>query len=422
MFRLIPILVAVSQVLVSFAVRGDDWPAFRGPNGDGTTKETGFPLKWSSTENVKWKLKMPKPGNGSPIVSGGRVFVTSALDDDGKQRAVYCINADDGRVLWQKTESIDQKMPTHKTNPYCGTTPAANGNQVVVWHGSAGLFCYDFDGRTLWKKDLGEFRHMWGYGTSPVIHDGKVILHTGPGKKTFVACFELESGKELWRTEEPQTTDGNRNERNAPMGSWCTPVILKDRMRTLVVCGMSTRVVAYDLENGKIVWFCKGTSHQRGDLQYSSPVIAGDLCFITGGYSGPAFACRMQGSGDITSKARIWRNEKNPQSIGSGVHVDGFIYRPNAGPATVECIDPKTGSVTWKSRGAGANCWGSMVHAGGYCLVTGQNGATVIFKPNPEKYEEIAVNRLGEPCNSTPAIAKGRIYIRTHQTLYAIGK
>lgn len=415
-------IVTVSLLALSVQLTADDWPAFRGPSGNGVSKETSFPKQWSNTQNVRWKLKLPQPGNGSPIVSEGKVFVTSAKDEDGKQRALYCIDSATGRILWERAETIDRKMPTHKTNLYCGTTPATDGNKVVVWHASAGLFCYDSDGKTVWKKDLGEFKHMWGYGSSPLIHDGKVILHTGPGAKTFVACYDLQSGKEVWKTDEPQTTDGNRNEDNQYMGSWCTPIIHKTEMRNLLICGLSTRVVAYDLENGEIVWFCKGTGHPRGDLQYSSPVIANDICFITGGYSGPAYAFKMKGAGDITSSARLWRIEKQPQSIGTGVHVDGYVYRPNAGPATLECIDPQNGKIVWKSRGAGANSWGSIIKVGDFCLLTSQNGATVIFKPNPEKYEEVAVNKLGEHCNSTPAISDGRIYIRTFEHLYCIGE
>ena len=400
----------------------DDWPAFRGPNGNGVSNEKEIPLKWSKTENVRWKFKMPRPGNGSPIVAGGFVFVTSAKDEDGKQRSLYCLDKKTGKVIWERTEKIEKKMPTHKTNLYCGTTPTAQADKVVVWHASAGLFCYRFGGQTLWNRKLGEFKHMWGYGTSPIIHEGKVILHSGPGAKTFVACYDLETGKEIWKTEEEQSTDGERNESGSYMGSWCTPIVQKSKMRELVICGMSTRVVAYDLANGKIVWYCKGTSHMNGDLQYSSPIVAGDLCFVTGGYSGPAFAFKMGGQGDVTPSARLWRNEKNPQSIGTGVFVDGFIYRPNAGPATIECINPNTGSVNWKSRGAGANSWGSIVKVGDHCLLTSQNGSTVVFKPDPEKYQEVAVNKLGEHCNSTPAVSDGRIFIRTFDSLYCIGK
>lgn len=423
-----PAIILRSLALVIIALQvtaavSDDWPAFRGPVGNGSTKDTSqIPLKWTNTENVRWKMKMPKQGNGSPIVSNGRVFVTCAKDDEGKQRSLYCLDRSTGRILWQRIEKIDQKMPTHKTNMYCGTTPAADGKKVVVWHGSAGLFCYGFDGRTLWNRKLGEFKHMWGYGTSPVIHEGKVILHTGPGKETFVACYGLETGEEIWKTPEPQTTDGNRNENNQPMGSWCTPLMYKGEMKELVICGMSTRVVAYHLEDGKLAWFCKGTSHMRGDLQYSSPLLSGKLCFITGGYSGPAFAFQMRGSGDITAKARLWRSEKNPQSIGSGVLIEGFVYRPNAGPATIECLDPQTGKVQWRDRGAGANSWGSIVYAGGHCFLTSQNGATIVFKPDSEKMQRVAINRLGEHCNSTPAISDGQIFIRTFDHLYCIGE
>ena len=180
--------------------------------------------------------------------------------------------------------------------------------------------------------------------------------------------------------------------------------------------------MTFSLNDGEIAWFCKGTSHSRGDLQYSNPIVAGKLCFVTGGYSGPAFTFRMEGSGDITDKSRVWRTEKSPQSIGTGVFIDGYIYRPNAGPATIECIDPATGKVLWKDRGPGANSWGSISVAGDHCYLTGQNGATAVFKPNPKKFELVSLNKIGENSNSTPAIADGRIYLRTFKSVYCFGK
>ncbi|MCA9155377.1 MAG: PQQ-binding-like beta-propeller repeat protein, partial [Planctomycetales bacterium] len=114
-----------------------DWPQFRGPTGDGVSTATNVPIEWDANSNVAWKAPLPRPANGSPIVSGGRVFVTSAEDADGKQRSLICFDAADGKQLWKQTVQIDKKMPTHQTNPYCGTTPAADGERVVVWHASA---------------------------------------------------------------------------------------------------------------------------------------------------------------------------------------------------------------------------------------------------------------------------------------------
>ncbi len=161
LLRLLAACVALSGV-ASLAAHAADWPAFRGPHGDGITEETGFPLEWSTEKNVRWKLKLPNRGNESPIVSNGRVFVTSATEK-GTERRLHCVDRKTGDLLWTKTVSVEGDEPTHQTNPFGAATPAATGERVVVWHGSAGLYCYDFDGKQLWKRDLGKFGHVWGW-------------------------------------------------------------------------------------------------------------------------------------------------------------------------------------------------------------------------------------------------------------------
>jgi outer membrane protein assembly factor BamB len=396
-----------------------DWPGFRGPHGNGITEESKAPVEWNATKNIKWKSPLARAGNGSPIVSNGRVFVTSAEDADGKQRSLYCFDRKSGEQLWVKTADYGKKMPTHKTNPYCGSTPAANGERVVVWESSAGLHCYDFEGKKVWSRDLGEFRHIWGYGSSPVIYDDKVILQSGPGERVFIGAYDLKDGKTVWETDEPHKGDGSKNEAGKYMGSWCTPIVSNVGGKDQIICNMPTRVVAYAPSDGGIIWSCDGIRHDRGDLAYSSPIIADGICVSIGGYGGPGLGIRLGGTGDVTEKGRLWRNERQPQSIGSGVFIDGYIYRPNDHEKAIECLDPESGKVLWSDRGAGA-IWGSIVSAAGRCYVTSRGGATLVFKPGPEKCEILGKNLLNESSNSTPAISNGEIFIRTFEHLYCI--
>ena len=177
------IVVVTAVLLGAGALRADDWPAFRGPSGNGLSSESKAPTTWAPDKNIKWKVALPQKGNGSPIVSNGRVFIAGSEDKEGKVRALYCFDRKDGKQLWVKKVEFGKEMRTHGTNTHSPSTPASDGKSVVVWHGSAGLHCYDFEGKALWSRDLGEFDHLWGEGTSPVIHDGKVILNSGPGKK-----------------------------------------------------------------------------------------------------------------------------------------------------------------------------------------------------------------------------------------------
>jgi outer membrane protein assembly factor BamB len=398
-----------------------DWAQFRGPSGDGTTGEAEIPLQWGREKNIKWRTALPTPANSSPIVSRGRVFLTCA-DDRGRKRSLFCFDRRDGKQLWQRTVDFDEVMPTHKTNPYCGSTPVADGERVVVWHGSAGLYCYDFDGRQLWAVGLGEFRHMWGYASSPIIHDGKVILHCGPGKRVFLTALDLQTGRSVWETDEPVKGDGQRNEKKHYVGSWSTPVIRKIDGRDQIVCAMTTRVNGYDPATGELIWSCDGLSGWRGELAYSSPVFAGDICVQVGGFGGPSMGFRAGGRGNITEQARLWRVEKNPQSIGSGVFANGHLFIPDAADGAIRCLDPRTGEEQWRRKAAAPAYWGSIVMAAGRLLVTNQEGETTVFAPNPEEYEELARNDLAEASNATPAISDGEIFIRTAAALYCIAE
>lgn len=397
-----------------------DWPGFRGPQGDGIAQQSA-PVTWSAEENIAWKVAMPQPGNGSPIVVDGRVLLTSTEDTAGTQRSTYCFDAKTGKQLWVNTVKADDE-PHHKTNPHGSSTPVSDGEKVIVWHASAGLYCYDLEGNELWSRDLGKFLHMWGYGTSPIIRQGKVFLHTGPGEKTLVTALNLETGKTIWEQEETEAGTIDRREDKAPHGSWCTPVVAQVDGKDQIIVAHPKRVVAYDAESGEIVWSCDGTRQDRGDLAYASPVIAGDLCFVVGGYKGPMMAIRLDGHGDVTESHRLYRHEDSPQSIGSGVYLEGHVYMPFADAAKgLQCLDPKTGEDRWSQRTTAAH-WGSLVLADGRFYVTGQDGTTTVFKPSPAGFEELAINQLDETCNGTPAISDDHVYIRTHEHLFCIGE
>src|SRR5262245_22136185 len=236
-------------VLMTASAMASDWPAFRGPSGNGVAQEDKAPLHWGAGKNVRWKVTLPGPGNGSPIVSRGRVFLTCA-EDEGKKRNLYCFDRRTGEKLWVRTVQFPAVEPTHKSNPYCASTPVADGSRVVVWHGSAGVFCYDFDGTELWKKDLGSTRHDWGYASSPILHGERVILNFGPGSRSFLAALNLKTGDLLWKRDEPGGLDATDKRM---VGSWSTPIVVRVGGKDQILCSMPTRVIACDAETGSLL-------------------------------------------------------------------------------------------------------------------------------------------------------------------------
>lgn len=403
---------------ITTAAWAGDWPAFRGPGGDGVAPGDKAPLHWGPGTNVLWKVALPGPGNSSPVVSRGRVFVTCAAEG-GHKRNLYCVDRRTGATLWVRAVEVEAVEPTHRSNPYCASTPVADGLRVVVWHGSPGVFCYDFEGRELWKKNLGDMRHEWGYASSPVLHDGKVILNFGPGARTFLAALSLKTGELIWKHEEPGGLDATDKRM---VGSWTTPIVVKVEGRDQILCSMPSRVIACDPLTGDLLWSCAGLATERYELVYATPVVSGGIgVAFTGWIDGPTIGFKLGGSGDVTASNRLWL-EKQPQRIGSGVVVDGRVYIVNAGPGTAQCIECRSGKILWTERIEEGESWGSLVLAGDRIYGTSRRGVTTVFRPDPEKLVILARNDLGEPSNATPAVSDGQIFLRTDRHLYCVGE
>ncbi len=399
-----------------------DWNAFRGPQGDGISNDTGFSTTFSAEENVKWRVPLADPGNGSPTVVGDRIYLVTGADQ-GHRRSLVCFNREDGEQLWEQTVEYAEDEDTHQTNPHgSATTPAVDveHDAVVVWHGSAGLHCYSLSGEHRWTRELGPIRHIWGYGTSPVIHEGKVILLGGPGVRQFLASFDLASGDTIWEFEEPGGSFGE----DRYIGSWCTPVIAEVNGNDQIVCVFPTRVVGVDPPSGEIIWTCSGVSSEQGDLCYTSPMVYENICVVMGGYGGPAFAVRIDGTGDVTATHRLWHTgeESSPQRIGSGVIIEGKLFMANADEqGSLQCLDIETGEELWSAGRTGDGPhWASTVLADGKLYATGLNGVIHVFEPDAGAYVKVAENNIGETIHATPAFSDGEIFLRSWEYLYCI--
>ena len=187
----------VSLVLVALvplpALPGD-WLAWRGPLGTGISDEKNVPTTWSATENVKWKMPLDGPGNSTPIVVGKLVLITHS-PAKSKARGLRAYDRTSGELVWKHEVEYAEKEPTHGTNPFCSASPTSDGERVIAWYGSAGLYCYDLAGNVLWQKDLGKVEHIWGYGSSPVLHENLVIFNYGPGLNAFVVALDKTLGR-----------------------------------------------------------------------------------------------------------------------------------------------------------------------------------------------------------------------------------
>lgn len=395
---------------LSFAA---DWLQWRGPMGTGQSEEKNVPLTWSKTENVKWKVPLDGPGNSSPIVVSDKVFITHA-PAGSPSRGLHCFDRQTGKPLWKHQVEYAENELTHQTNPFCSPSPVSDGQQVVAWYGSPGIYAYDLAGTVLWHKDLGKVEHIWGFGSSPVIVGDLVILNFGPGTNAFVIALDKHTGNEVWRREYP----GQKSEKiDEYRGSWSTPVVLRESGRTLVLVSLPGALRAVDPKSGEEIWSCRGL----GPLSYTSPLIDDDVVIAMSGYGGPALAVKTGGKGDVTDTHRLWHQEtpKPPQRVGSGVVVNHHIYILNE-PMIAWCLDARTGEKKWEQRLGRDRSWCSMVHAAGRLYISNKGGVTFVLKPSPESLEVLAENDLGEQIEASPAISNGQIFIRTHKSLYCI--
>jgi outer membrane protein assembly factor BamB len=395
--------------------RAENWPGWRGPTGQGHSAEKELPLTWSDKENVKWKAPLPDSGNASPAVWGDHVFLTQATHK-GTRRGVLCIDRKTGKEKWARYIDFAGKEPTHNTNPYGSATCATDGERVIASLGSAGLLCLDFAGKELWKKGLGEFTHIWGTASSPVLHGAHVILWCGPGERQFLVALNKKTGDELWRHEEPGGHAGLQ--KGDPwIGSWSTPIIAKVGDREELILSVPKKVKGFDPKTGKELWSCAGLT----DLVYTSPVVSPDgIVVAMSGYGGSALAVRAGGSGDVTRTHRLWHHPRNPQRIGSAVIVGDHAYLVNE-PGGASCFELKTGKDLWQRERLLSTTWGSFVHAGDRLYVTSTSGETVVLKADP-KLDELARNKLPDQVLASIAASDGELFIRGYKYLWCISK
>jgi outer membrane protein assembly factor BamB len=409
-------LVLIALLTTPAALHADDWPAWRGPRGDGVSTEKHAPLEWSATKNVRWKVALPEPGNSTPIVWGDWIFLTQALDG-GKRRALVAYDRGIGRKLWQQEVPCSTKETTHRQNPPCSSSPVTDGKAVYAYFASAGVLACDLDGKVLWQRELGPVLHKWGNGPSPMLYKDLLIFLHGPGEPTFLIALDKSTGKTAWKS--PETSI------NSPIfGSWSTPVVIRAGGRDELILPLPGDKIggdglfkAYDPATGKELWRCWGL----GNEIYAMPVVSpkGDLVVGISGHNGPLLAVRPGGSGDVTATHLAWRSAgKNPQRIGAGMLHEGRLYIPDALPGAVQCLDAQTGEMIWKER-VGDNIWGSMLLAAGRIYVTAYDGTTYVLAAGP-KFELLATNVIPEATYAALAISNGDLFVRTYQHLYCI--
>jgi len=432
-------LAAFGPFSTGAAPANTNWSQWRGSEGTGISSETNVPTEWSVDKNIKWKTPISGNGQSQPIVWGTKIFLTTDIEGEvlpgakavehmvegkvfvhpdsvGANRRhtfkVICVDRNTGKVLWEQTAYTGAVYDDrHRKGSYASPTPATDGRYVYAWFGGEGdgLYCYDFNGKLVWKSAVGKIAtYGMGPGSSPALYENTVILQCdeGDGKNSFILALDKKTGKEVWKT--PRKVQA----------SWSTPLVVRSGGRAELITSGNELIVSYDPKTGKELWTAKG----HGSNAIATPLAAHGMVFVYAGYPvKKTFAIKLGGSGDVTSSNVAWQYDKGTAYVPSSILYTDYLYLMSD-RGILTCLDAKTGKMIYEGGRipVPATFTASPVAFDGKLLLTSEDGDTYVIKAGP-KHEVVATNSVGEPVYASPAISDGMIFIRGASNLYCIG-
>ncbi len=417
----------------------ETWPSFRGPGARGVAEGHALAASFdlAQGQNVRWRVPIPGLAHSAPVIAAGRIFVSSAVRKQGESElkvglygdpsavasegvhdfVVLALEEATGKLLWQQTVwSGTPKHARHPKSSYAASTPATDGKHLVVNFGSEGLYAFDLDGKLLWRRDLGDLDPgpynmsgvQWGYASSPVIHEGKVLVQCDVLSQGFLAAFDVASGAELWRTK------------RADVSTWSTPTVDVRAGRAQVICNGFKHIGGYDLDSGKELWTLVG----GGDAPVPAPVVFEDLVLITNAHGGlaPIYCISAGAEGLITPEheAMLWCHMNRGNYMQTPlVYGEELYLLSDAG--ILACLDLATGETRYRERlGAGESGFtASMVAGDGKLYATSEEGSVYVLAAGTS-FARLAQCELGETCMASPAISDGVLFWRTRGHLLAV--
>jgi outer membrane protein assembly factor BamB len=430
-----------------------NWPSFRGAFSSGFSDGAPTATTWNveKSENILWKTAIPGLGHSSPIVWGDRLFVTTAInesrtaplkvglygdpasadDNDVQQWKVFCLNKKSGEVLWQTTaHEGPPKTKRHPKSTHANCTMATDGDSLLAFFGSEGLYCYDLEGHLRWKKDFGVLRANptvyndapdpqgatleWGFASSPIIYGRRVFVQCDVLSNGFVAALNLADGEEVWRAPRDDTA------------TWSTPNVCVEGPRPQLVVNGWKHMGGYDLESGKEIWRMSG----GGDCPVPTPMVWHGLIFLMSAHGprSPIYAVKTDAAGDVSLRGGVSTNEHVAWSVsrGGSYMETPLIYGDNlysCQPSGVlSCYAAATGELRYKERlGSGGDGFtSSPVASPGKIYFASEQGTVFVVKAQPT-FAVLATNHMDEVCMATPAVSEGTIFFRTQGHVVAVG-
>jgi len=400
-----------------------DWSKFRGPNGDGHCRVKSVPLKWSATGNVRWKVPLPGKGWSSPVLAGGRIYLTAAVAEGNDQDAngvdrelrALCLDATSGKVFWDTvifTQDGASAPRIHKKNSHASPTPIVEDGFVYVHFGHMGTACLDLAGKVMWRQDELNYPPLHGNGGTPVIFNDLLIYSADASRNPFIVALNKKTGEVTWRKSRSQTPATRKF-------SFSTPTLIQVAGRMQLISPASGAVFSYDPATGEELWHVK---YGQGYSVIPKPVMHNNMLFIGTGYDKPnvlGIRVDAQSRGDVTESHLEWEISKRAPHTPSMLVVDGLLYFISDG-GIASCVDPLTGGIIWQERTAGPVS-ASPVHCAGRIYFLDEKGVCTVIRA-ARKFEILASNDIAERSLASFAVAEGAIYLRTEKNLFRIGE
>lgn len=429
---------------------GGNWPQWRGPNQNGVSTAKDLPTTWSQTENIVWKTPLPSWSGGTPVIWGDKIFLTSPTkgeekavqpppepqrrergrrggggrDPGGNELLLICISKTDGKILWQR--ELDKGNQLHRKGNDSSPSPVTDGKHVWVVTGTGAVTAFDMEGNKIWgsnlQQDYGEFGLNWGYASSPLLHDGKLVIEVLHGFRTdapsYIVAFDAATGNELWRQE--RETDAIAESPDA----YTTPVVAEyDGMTQIVISG-ADYVTGHDPKTGKEIWRAAGLNpEQRRNYRVVGSPLAVDGIIYAPTRRKPLLALRAGGTGDVTTSHLIWKWDGSAAPDVPTPICDGKFFYMVDDKGLATCLDAKTGQPVWgPERTAEGVVSSSPILADDKLHITNEHAVTTVISAGPT-FETLATNELdGSYALSSPVASGSQLFIRTGTHLYCIGK
>ena len=440
------ILLVIVCLVTSNLSAAQNWPSFRGASASGVMEGHKTPTKWDArkSENILWKTAIPGLGHSCPVVWDDHIFVTTAVQAQGQSSLkvgmygdvkpvdekdsfswrIYCIDRKSGGVLWERQSFRGKpKVKRHPKSSHANSTPCTDGNHIVAFFGSEGMYCYDMEGNLVWNKDLGvldwgfyrSLSAQWGGGSSPVIHKQMIILQCDVQKDSFLAAFNLKDGTTLWKTPRDEVP------------TWGTPTVYEAKEHSQIIVNGYKHIGGYDIKTGKEIWKMKG----GGDIPAPTPVVADGLIYITNahGRMSPIYAVRVSATGDVSlaknetsNKHVAWSYTRGGNYMPTPIAYKDYIYF-GSDRGKLSCYEPESGQLKYSEKLSSKTTAfsASPVASDGKIYFTAENGEIYVVQAGPE-FQLLAVNKMDETCMATPAISQGTLFFRTRHHLVAVAE